>query len=150
MERTHPSRASLPLQWQIVGRHEEVEAFERTLHDPRAHGFVLHGSAGLGKTRLGDECLAVAHRLGRNVARATAVPGMQAVPLGALAHLLPAGLAARRFDLLTVLDAVGSELRRGNEAGPLVLFVDDLQWLDTTSATLLAQLVDADLVFLVA
>ena len=34
--------------------------------------------------------------------------------------------------------------------GPLVLFVDDLHHLDSTSATLLGHLVDADLVFLVA
>ena len=34
--------------------------------------------------------------------------------------------------------------------GPLVLFVDDLHLLDGTSATLVGQLVDADLVFLVA
>ena len=34
--------------------------------------------------------------------------------------------------------------------GPLVLFVDDLPLLDGTSATLVGQLVDADLVFLVA
>ena len=34
--------------------------------------------------------------------------------------------------------------------GPLVLFVDDLHLLDGTSAALVAQLVDADLVFLVA
>ena len=33
--------------------------------------------------------------------------------------------------------------------GPLVLFVDDLHLLDSTSATLVGQLVDADLVFLV-
>ena len=40
-------------------------------------------------------------------------------------------------------------LREQAEPGPLVLFVDDVHWLDETSATLLAQLVDADLVFLV-
>ena len=34
--------------------------------------------------------------------------------------------------------------------GPLVLFVDDLHLLDTTSATFVCQLVDADLVFLVS
>ena len=149
--RTTPAdHASLPLQWPLIGRHEHIELFESTLADPRAHGFVVHGPAGVGKTRLGDECLSVAHRQGRAVARATAAEGIRSVPLGALAHLLPAGLADVRFDLMAVLDAVAPVLRAQGEPGPLVLFVDDIHWLDETSASLLAQLVDADLVFLVA
>jgi DNA-binding CsgD family transcriptional regulator len=149
--RSSPSaRPALPLQWPLVGRHDEVELFESTLADPRAHGFVVHGPPGVGKTRLGDECLSVAHRGGRTVARATAAPGIEAAPLGALAHLLPPAIGDARCDLVTLFDAVAPELRRQGANGALVLLVDDLQWLDTTSATLLAQLVDADLVFLVA
>jgi DNA-binding CsgD family transcriptional regulator len=144
------TRDPVPLQWPLVGRWEEIELFESTLDDPRAHGFVMHGHAGVGKTRLGDECLAVAHRRGRTVARASAGEGTQSAPLGALAHLLPPGIADVRFDLVAVLDAVAPELRIQGEHGPLVLFVDDLHRLDATSAVLLAQLVDADLVFLVA
>ena len=48
----------MPLQWPLVGRHEEIELFSATLDDPRAHGFVIHGAAGVGKTRLADQCLA--------------------------------------------------------------------------------------------
>src|SRR4051794_3726154 len=88
------TRASVPLQWPLVGRHEQIELFESTLDDPRAHGFVVHGQAGVGKTRLADECLSVAHGRGRTVARATAAEGTQSAPLGALAHLLPPGIAA--------------------------------------------------------
>src|SRR4029077_13690601 len=112
------TRPSVPLQWPLVGRHEQVERFERTLDDPRAHGFVMHAPAGVGKTRLGDACLSVAHRRGRLVARATAGPGIQSTPLGALAHLLPPGLADVRCDLVAVLDAVAAELRRNTDTGP--------------------------------
>ena len=56
-----------------------------------AHGFVIHGPAGVGKTRLADQCLALADHEGRNVSRATATEGARETPLGALAHLLPAG-----------------------------------------------------------
>ena len=35
-----------------------------TLDDPRAHGFVIHGAAGVGKTRLADQCLAHGRRAG--------------------------------------------------------------------------------------
>ena len=141
---------AVPLQWPLVGRHEEVELFESTLDDPRAHGFVVHGPAGVGKTRLADECLSVARARGRAVARASAGEGTQSAPLGALAHLLPPGLADQRFDVVAVLDGVAPVLREQGANGPLVLFVDDLHRLDATSAILLAQLVDADLVFLVA
>src|SRR6478609_5031101 len=75
----------LPLQWPLVGRHEQLELFTSTLADERAHGFVIHGAAGVGKTRLADQCLALADAAGRNVARATATEGSRMAPLGALA-----------------------------------------------------------------
>jgi ATP/maltotriose-dependent transcriptional regulator MalT len=142
--------AAQPLQWPLVGRHEELDQFSATLADERAHGFVIHGPAGVGKTRLGDQCLALADRAGRNVARATATEGSRPVPLGALAHLLPAGIADERGDLVAVVHEVRRVLDAQAAHGPLVLFVDDLQLLDATSAALVVQLVDADLLFLVA
>ena len=87
---------------------------------------------------------------GRNVARATATEGSRPIPLGALAHLLPPGIGDERCDLVTVMSEVRPVLLEQARNGPLVLFVDDLQLLDTTSATFVGQLVDADLVFLVA
>ncbi len=140
----------MPLQWPLVGRHGELELFAATLVDPRAHGFVIHGPPGVGKTRLADQCLAAADGSGRNVARATATEGSRSIPLGALAHLLPAGIGDERDDLVTVMAEVLPVLRAQALNGPLVLFVDDLPLLDTTSATFVGQLVDADLVFLVA
>jgi ATP/maltotriose-dependent transcriptional regulator MalT len=133
-----------------VGRHEELELFSDTLTDPRAHGFVIHGPPGVGKTRLADQCLALADQAGRNVARATATEGSCEVPLGALAHLLPAGLGDERCDLVAVVSQIRAVLQDQSGTGPLVLFVDDLHLLDSTSATLVGQLVDADLLFLVA
>src|SRR5262249_33007579 len=114
-----------------------------------AHGYVIHGPAGVGKTRLADECLASAERSGHRVARATATDGTRQMPLGALAHLLPAGVAGHRARLVALLEEVGPLVRGGDGAGPLVLFIDDLHLLDATSATLVSQLVDADLLFLV-
>ena len=141
--------AMLPLQWPLVGRHDELETFLGSLADPRAHGFVIHGPAGVGKTRLADQCLALADQEGRNVARATATEGARDTPLGALAHTLPPDIADER-DLVAVVAAVRPVVRDLATTGPMVLFVDDLHLLDPTSAALVAQLVDADLVFLVA
>ena len=94
--------------------------------------------------------MAVAAELGRNVARATASEGSRDVPLGTLAHLLPPDIAGERCDLVAVMAEVRPVLLDRTSDGPLVLFVDDLHRLDATSATLIAQLVDADLIFLVA
>ena len=145
-----PAMAVPPLQWPLVGRHGELDLFTASLSDPRAHGFVVHGQPGVGKTRLADQCLALADREGRYVARATATEGSRSVPLGALAHLLPPGLGDERCDLVAVMAEVRPVLLDQANEGPMVLFVDDLHLLDTTSATLVSQLVDADLVFLVA
>ena len=139
----------LPLQWPLVGRHEQLDLFATTLADPRAHGFVIHGAAGVGKTRLADQCLARALQAGRNVARATATEGSRAVPLGVLAHLLPPDIADERCDLVSLMSEVRPMLAAEESNGPLVLFVDDLHLVDVTSATLLGQLVDAGLIFLV-
>ena len=54
------------------------------------------------------------------------------MPLGALAHLLPAGIGDERCDLVAVMSEVRPVLRDQAANGPLVLFVDDLHLLDTT------------------
>src|SRR4051794_40626461 len=132
--RSQVTDATVPLQWPLVGRHEELELFGATLDDPRAHGFVIHGPPGVGKTRLADQCLSIADGRGRNVARATATAGLGAVPLGALSHLLPPGIGDERVDLVKVMVHVRPVLLEQGERGRLVLFVDDLHLLDPTSA----------------
>ena len=100
--------------------------FTASLADPRAHGLVIYGPAGVGKTRLADQCLAIADEAGRRVARATATAGARNTPLGALAHLLPPDLGDERCDLVAVVAAVRPVLLADATNGPLVLFVDDL------------------------
>jgi hypothetical protein len=60
----------------------------RSLADPGCEVFCVYGPSGVGKTRLGDECLALAAAAGRRALRATADRSTEAVPLGAVAHLL--------------------------------------------------------------
>ncbi|MBL7519857.1 ATP-binding protein, partial [Frankia sp. CNm7] len=80
--------------WRVlVGRDRELADFDAVLADPRARGYVIRGAAGVGKSRLAEECLARAARAGMRVARATASAGASALPLGAIAHLLPAAAA---------------------------------------------------------
>src|SRR3954471_19589184 len=97
--------------WPLTGRSAQLEELGRHYRDPARAGVVLYGSAGGGKTRLAEEALRLAERggraahrrgghprprgrAGRPVERAVGRPATREIPLGALAHLLPAGLTA--------------------------------------------------------
>lgn len=42
--------------WPVVGRRSELEIFEQALGPGERAGLVIYGRAGVGKTRLADEC----------------------------------------------------------------------------------------------
>lgn len=70
-----------------------------------------------------------------------------AVPLGAIAHLIPRGLDLS--DPVAGFAAVARALSEPSGGRQRVLLVDDLQWLDAASAMLLRQLLDAGVVRLI-
>src|SRR4029078_13629120 len=80
--------------WPLTGRSAQLEELGRHYRDPARAGVVLHAPAGVGKTRLAEEALRLAERGGRTVSRAVGHPATREIPLGALAHLLPADLTA--------------------------------------------------------
>ena len=139
--------------WPLVGRRLQIERFDQALGDPDAGGLLIHGAAGLGKTRLADECLARAeaalHPVGRVIATRTAA----ALPLGAIAHLLPSVVAppeaGEGSDPVVLFDRARQTLTELVGERRYVLLVDDIPLLDPTSITLVAQLLAAGLVFLV-
>lgn len=120
--------------WKLTGRGEELRFIDAAT---RRAGLVLAGDAGVGKTRLAREALALAARRGVATRWAGATVSARMLPFGAF---------------LPVLGAVGDDpaqvLRRASEAlvaapgrrGTLVA-VDDAHLLDELSATLLHQLV---------
>jgi ATP/maltotriose-dependent transcriptional regulator MalT len=114
---------------------------------------VLHGPAGVGKTRLAEEALNRAERSGRTVARAVGHPSTQPIPLGALAHLLPASLVGElgvgEDERTGLFHAARAELRRMAGDGRLVLLVDDLDLLDDTSVAVLVPLIVSRTIFLI-
>ena len=57
--------------WPMVGRRNELASFRAALGDAGCEGFCIYGPPGVGKTRLGDECVALAEAAGRAVHRAT-------------------------------------------------------------------------------
>ncbi|WP_181382378.1 helix-turn-helix transcriptional regulator [Streptomyces sp. CG 926] len=133
--------------WPLVGREAEKEACEAALSDPACNGVVIRGSAGVGKTRLATHVWERALAAGHQGSRATATAAAGTIPFGALAHLLPDSLdfgdapAAFRAARAAFVDRSGRTF---------ALFVDDVNLLDASSATLIGQLLDMESIFLVA
>lgn len=117
--------------WPLTGRSAQLEELGRQYRDQTLAGVVLHGPAGVAKTRLAEEALLLAERGGRRVERAIGHPATREIPLGALAHLLPADLTAESGvaeDARTALfHAARAEPRRLAADDRLVLPVDDLE-----------------------
>src|SRR6185312_14872823 len=117
----------------MLGRDDDLALVGAALET--ATGAVIFGPAGVGKTRLAHEVLAGLGR--RTVYSLVATHAAQDIPLAALQDALPGiggpperGIAEARARL--------AAHRR-----PPVLFVDDAQWLDTATQTLLHQVTRA-------
>ncbi|MGH9034652.1 MAG: AAA family ATPase, partial [Acidimicrobiia bacterium] len=140
-------------EWPLVGRAGELSQLEALMGGSDCRGVVLAGAAGVGKTRLGLEALALAEHAGRATVRVTATRSATGLPFGALAPLLPAagfeagGLVDTRAELLRRLAAALVERAEGRR---LVLLVDDAHLLDDASATLIHQLAVTNAAFILA
>jgi AAA+ ATPase superfamily predicted ATPase len=78
--------------WPIVGRRSELEVFEQALASDERAGLVIYGRAGVGKTRLADECAAQAAAIGFPTERVVGSRTTSLLPLDAVAGLLAGGL----------------------------------------------------------
>ncbi|MEV6317848.1 ATP-binding protein [Streptomyces sp. NPDC051776] len=74
--------------WPLVGRRGELEAFRQSLAASDRDSCVIYGRAGVGKTRLAEECFELAVQQGHVCHRAGASDATRTIPLGAIAHLL--------------------------------------------------------------
>jgi DNA-binding CsgD family transcriptional regulator len=126
----------------LRGREQELAVIRRRLGQVRAGTgcvLVVEGSAGLGKTRLLDECVFMAQELSFRVGRGAAEPG-RAIELGALFDALFEGeppLADRRaLDdghassefLFWLLQDVQSLIEEAALKDPVLICLDDLHW----------------------
>ena len=127
-----------PGRWTLVGRDAECAEIADALVAEPPRSIVLAGPAGVGRTRLVREALSLAERAGRPTRWAAATSGAAAVPLGALAHLLPAVDAAS--DALVLFQRACRALAGDGSGRPPVVGVDDVHLLDPLSMTLLHQL----------
>lgn len=123
------------------GRAAEVDRIARFLDlvVTGARGFALRGEPGIGKTTLWRHALSTWRARGGRVLSARPAQEEAALSMSTLLDLLPAaGLHPRMADPdgdplvagRAVHAALAEELRRG----PVLLAVDDVQWLDAASA----------------
>jgi DNA-binding CsgD family transcriptional regulator/tetratricopeptide (TPR) repeat protein len=135
--------------WPLVGRSRELEWLADVLAGGEHFAAVLAGRAGVGKTRLASECLAVAEARGRVTARIKAGQSARRLPFGALAPLLP-GVSAPSIEPADMLRRARDDIVALGAGRALVLLVDDAHLLDDASATLVHQLVSSRSAFVIA
>jgi DNA-binding CsgD family transcriptional regulator len=124
--------------WPLTGRVEELEVVDAALRRPDApRGVVLAGAAGVGKTRLAREVVALASRRGARVRWAVGTESGRALPLAAFSGLLGAVDA----DPAHLVPAAADALLGGTDGARLVVGVDDAHLLDDVSALVLHHLV---------
>jgi DNA-binding CsgD family transcriptional regulator/tetratricopeptide (TPR) repeat protein len=138
----------MSVRWPLTTRERELASFDAAWAQRSCQGAVIAGPAGVGKSWLAEECLARASRTGFKARQAAASAAAGAVPLGAIAHLVPAGVdlsdPVRGFaEVARVVAGPGRDRR-------WAVLVDDVHLLDAASAVLLRQLMDTGLVRVIA
>src|ERR1700730_2234398 len=78
--------------WPLIGRRAELEGFDEALCADERTGLLIYGPAGVGKTRLADECREWAAASGHPTEHVTGSRTTVLLPLGAVASLLATGL----------------------------------------------------------
>lgn len=139
--------------WPLTGRSAMLEELGRLYRQRDCGGVILFGPAGVGKTRLAEEAVRLAERADQRTERAVGHPATRAIPLGALAHVLPPelvrGLGVGEDERTALFHAARAALVELAGDGRLVLLVDDLDLLDDMSVAVLVPLVVSRAMFLV-
>ena len=143
-----------PFRPPLRGREQELAVIRRTLSQVRAGTgcvVVVEGSAGLGKTRLLDECMSMAGEFSFLAGRGAAEAG-RVIELGALFDALFEGdppIADRRSlndvhasseFLFWLLQDLQSLIEEAALRGPVLICLDDLQWSGTSLSFAIRQL----------
>lgn len=135
------SRSSAPVDAPLVGRDPELDRIDQTVRSI-AEGtrfLVIRGEAGIGKTRLWAEAVDRHRRAGHRCLVTRCSEEESRGPLVGLAELFGdtdagAGVLAPDIDRFERGRAVLATLRRLCRESPVVVAIDDVNWLDPVSA----------------
>jgi len=140
--------------WPIVGRRPELEVFERALGSGERAGLAIYGRAGVGKTRLADECAGQAAASGHPTQRVAGSRTTALLPLGAVASLLPDGPGPLgpdgQVNAVALFEQTRQALHDRHRGHRLVTVADDMALLDAASLALLGYLAAQRAIFLIA
>jgi Cdc6-like AAA superfamily ATPase len=140
--------------WPLIGRRAELEVFETALCSGERTGLLIYGPAGVGKTRLADECLQWAAASGHPTEHVTGSRTTMLLPLGAVASLLAAGLGQPgpdgQVNTVTLFEETRRALHERHQGRRVVTVADDASLLDAASLALLGYLAAQGTIFLIA
>lgn len=125
------------LTWPLTGRLEELRSIEDALADSDSSGIVICGAAGIGKSRIAREALALAEANGCEIRWAVATSSARALPLGAFASWV----GSDDTDTLQLVRSVVDSLTSASPGVTVVVAVDDVHLLDDLSTFVLHQVV---------
>src|SRR5215813_10978535 len=140
--------------WPIVGRQAELTVFEGALFAGEHAGLLIHGRAGVGKTRLADECRQLAAAAGHPTERVFGSRSTAGLPLGAVAALFTGGLGLPgpdgQLDTAGLFEQSRRALHHRHGGRRLVIVADDVSLIDSASLALLGYLAAQGTIFLIA
>ncbi len=136
MRRPGPDRST----WPFIDRDGELEAVLGVVGGADTAAVVVSGPPGAGRTRLAQEVRRALEARARRVEWVTCTRGIAAIPLGAIAHLVPTNGSGA--DPAVAWQAMASNLgTAGEDGGPAVVVIDDAHLLNDLCAALVLKLV---------
>jgi DNA-binding CsgD family transcriptional regulator len=125
------------LPWPLTGRAEELRSIGAAIADPDSAGILVCGTAGVGKSRVAREALAVAASKGCVIRWVVGTTVGRSLPFGALSSWAPLADG----DSLQLVRAVLEALTDTPDGATVVVGVDDVPLLDDLSVFALQQIV---------
>jgi DNA-binding CsgD family transcriptional regulator len=127
----------VPLAWPLTGRSKELRLIEAAISDRDSSGIVIRGEAGVGKSRMAREALAIAASNGHDVRWIVGTSSARSLPLGALASWA----SPENGEGLTLVRGIVASLTGTSDGKTAILFVDDAALLDDLSTFVVHQII---------